>query len=347
MSYLSPELLWLAMMLPLQVAGYVWLMRRRKRVSVQLSSLTLVKAAVGSTAGWRRHLPAALLFIACAAMFVAAARPVAPVTLPTEHQTIILAVDVSGSMEAADVAPNRITACQRAAKSFVEALPSNVRLGVVAYADSAQLLQPPTLRRDDVLAAIDRLQLQGGTAIGEGIATSLAALFPGQGDAIADAVAGDAPDGVPLDRVRKAAATPQFVPVAPGSDRSAIIVLLTDGQNTVGPEPMKAAQVAADRGIKVYTVGYGTKEGELTGAGGFSVRVRLDEETLKQVAELTRGEYFHAPDGAALARVYQGLQGRLVMERKDTELTALFAAAAALLLVIGGGLSIAWFGRVA
>ena len=344
MKYLLPELLWLALALPLQIAAYLWLLRRHKKRAIRYSHGELVRQALGVQARWRRHVPPALLMLAYTAMLVSTSRPAALLALPTEQQTVILAVDVSGSMLASDVAPTRLRACQQAAKDFVAGLPRRVRLGLVAYADSAHVVQLPTTQRRQLLDAIDRLQLQGGTAMGEGILTALAALFP---DREVDASEPRETAAVPLGAKRTSArrSLAALPPVPPGSNRSAAIVLLTDGQNTQGVEPMKAARLAADRGIKVYTVGYGTKEGEVTSPEGYAVSVRLDEETLRQIAQVTRAEYFHAADGQQLTSIYQGLQGRLVVEKQDTEITALFAGASALLLLAGLGLSLWWFGR--
>ena len=258
-----------------------------------------------------------------------------------------MAMDVSGSMRATDVSPDRISASQAAAKTFAAELPANIRIGVVAYAGTAQLVQPPTLNRDDVIAAIDRFQLQRGTAIGNGIMISLATLFP---DANIDLsrVTGqrNMPRGLQPEPARPGEPA-AFEPVPPGSYESAAIVLLTDGQNTVGVDPMEAAQMAASRGVKVFTVGFGTKEGATLHLEGWSMRVRLDEDTLKKVANLTLGEYFHAGSGADLKKVYEALKSRLVFEKKATEVTALFADAAALLVLLAAGLSVWWFGRVA
>lgn len=342
MTYLMPEFLWLALALPLQIAAYLWLLHLRKKHAMRFSHMALVKQARRPHACWRRHVPPALAMLACTVMLIAAARPTTLLLLPSARQTVVLAVDVSGSMLASDVSPTRLKACQVAARDFVTALPGHVQVGVVAYADSAQLVQPPTTNRRAILAAIDSLQLQGGTAIGDGIAVALGALFPDREVEVEPNAGGAAALGVHRTAKRSLAA---MDPVPPGSDRSAAIVLLTDGQNTLGPDPMKAARLAADRGIKVYTVGYGTKDGEVTGNEGYTVRVRLDEETLRHIAELTRAEYFHAADGQQLASIYQGLQGRLVVEEKDTEVTALFAGAAGLLLLAGLGLSLWWFGR--
>lgn len=340
-------MLWLAGLLPLLVILYAWLLRRRKKVTLRFASLALVKQAVGKSIGWRRHLPPVLLLAGFAALVVSAARPVAVIQLPTQQQTIILAMDVSGSMRATDVAPDRISASQVAAKAFVSELPRNVRIGVVAYAGTAQLVQPPTLSRDDVAAAIDRFQLQRGTAIGSGIVISLATIFPEAGIDLSN-INGQRlmPRATPLGSAARPD-PPEFKPVAPGSYSSAVIVLLTDGQNTAGPDPMTAAQMAADRGVKVFTVGFGTKDGEVIGFEGWSMRVRLDEATLQNVANLTQGQYFHAGSGADLKRVYEALKSRLVFEKRETEVTALFADLAGLLMLVAAGLSVWWFGRVA
>jgi len=344
MTFLWPDLLWSATLLPLGIVGYHALQRRR---CDPVARRFLERNTVSRTATWRRHVAPALLLAALALLIVASARPSATLTLPSQQQTVILAMDVSGSMQAPDVAPNRIGASQAAAKAFAARLPRHVRVGVVAYADSAQLVQPPTSRREDVMTAIDRFQLQQGTAIGSGILVALGAIFPGQDIEANDtgAHAHKAALAAPRTRVKPAPASPD--PVPPGSYASAAIVLLTDGQNTIGPDPIEAAQAAANRGVKVYTVGFGTKDGKPIDFEGFSILVRLDEETLQAIAEMTHAEYFHAGSGAELDRVYEGLQSKLVFETRDTELTSLVAAAGALLLVLAVAVSMWWYGRVA
>jgi Ca-activated chloride channel family protein len=343
MNFLWQEALWLLLLLPLLVWAYVWLLKRRKKTAVAWSSLAVVKEAMGQQRLWRRHVPPALLLLALAALIVASARPTAVVTLPLVEQTIILAMDVSGSMRATDVEPNRLVASQNAAKAFIAELPRAVRVGVVSFAGTAAIVQPPTLSREDVAAAIDRFQLQRATAIGSGLILSLAAIFP------------DA--GIDLSQVTGARLMPkalgeqpkdkEFTPVEPGSYSSAAIILLTDGQRTTGPDSMDAAKMAADRGVKVYTVGIGTKEGDTIGFEGWSMRVRLDEETLKQVAMATRAEYFYAGNAVDLKKVYQSLGTRLSAQKKETEISALFAGLGALLTLVAAGLSVWWFGRVA
>jgi Ca-activated chloride channel family protein len=338
-------MLWSALMLPVLALLYVWLLHRRGPQALRYPGLALVRQAVGGGMTWRRHLPPALLWAALAAVIVAGARPVATVTLPTRQQTVILALDASGSMSATDVAPDRITASQVAAKTFAQQLPRGVRIGVVAYGGSANVVQGPTLSREDVMAAIDRIQLQPGTAIGSGIMVALATIFPDAGIDPAEFGSQRNPKWKRGD-LRHVDGS-DFSPVAPGSYGAAVIVLLTDGQNSVGPEPMDAAQVAANHGVKIFTVGFGSTEGEVVSVEGWSMRVRLDEETLKKVSNLTQGEYFHAGSGTDLKKVYEALQSRLVLEKKETEITVVFAYLAGLLMLVSAGLSLWWFGRVA
>jgi len=325
---------------------YLWLLKRRRRTTVRLASVQVARLAVGKGPGWRRHVPPLLMLLALAALLLSVARPTATITLPLSERTILLAMDVSGSMRAEDVKPNRLVASQEAAKTFVKALPREVRVGVVSFAGTAAVVQAPTQSRDDVIAAIDRFQLQRGTATGSGIILSLATLFPDHGIEIQHVTGQRNFPGKPLGRDSKDD-KPKFTPVQPGSYPSAAIIMLTDGQRTTGPDPLDAAKMAAERGVRVYTVGMGTTSGEIIGFEGWSMRVRLDEETLKNISVLTHGEYFYAGTADDLKKVYESLSSRIVVERKETEVTALFAAVGALLAVLAAGLSVWWFGRVA
>ena len=347
MVFLWPSLLWLLLILPLLVLLYLWLLRRRKVQALAYPGLALVRQALGSRAQWRRHLPPLLFLLGLAALLLAAARPLAVLKLPSEQQTIILAMDVSGSMRATDVEPDRLTAAQNAAKAFIKELPRHVRVGVVAFAGTAQLAQLPTQSHDDLLKAIDSFQLQRGTATGNGIMVALATLFPDAGIDIAALGGRQAMRVLPMDQVtRPEPEQKTFTPVAPGSYRSAAIIMLTDGQRTTGVDPLEAAQWAADRGVRVYTVGVGTVQGEVIGFEGWSMRVRLDEDTLKAVALRTNAEYFHAATAQDLRKVYETLSSRISVETKETEVTALMALAGAALLLLAGALSVWWFGRV-
>jgi Ca-activated chloride channel family protein len=338
MTFEWPEALLMLFALPLLVAGYLYLLRRKKRQALRYSSLGLVKAAIGAAPSWRRHVPPALLLAALAAMIVAVARPAAFVTLPANNETVILAMDVSGSMRATDVEPTRLAAAQAAAKQFIAEVPQSVKIGIVAFAGTATVAQAPTRNKEDLVAAIDRFQLQRATAIGSAIIVSMATLFPDGGYDVSSFIYERQSQRLPP----KAS----YRPMPPGSYASAVIILLTDGQRTAGPDSLEAARLAADRGVRIYTVGIGTPQGSIVGIEGWSMRVRLDEETLKGIADLTRGEYFYAGSAPDLKSVYRNLNSRFVLETKKTEIGALFTAAAAALVVLAAGLSLAWFGRI-
>src|SRR5437764_1362678 len=336
MTFQWPEFLWLGAGLPLLVLAYLYLLRRRKKFALRYSNLALLKEAMGG-ASWRRHAPPFLLLAGLAALIVAIARPSALITLPSQHETVILAMDVSGSMRASDVEPNRLVAAQNAAKAFIADQPDSVRIGIVAFAGTATVAQAPTKNKEDLYAAIDRFQLQRATAIGSAIIVSLATLFPDGGYDVAAFSYG----------AEKRKPPANFKPVPPGSYGSAVIILLTDGQRTTGPDSVMAARLAAERGVRIFTVGVGTPEGKIVGFDGWSMHVRLDEETLRAISDLTRGEYFYAGNAVDLKKIYQTMNSRLVMETKKTEIGAFFSAAAGLLVLLAAALSLAWFHRVA
>jgi Ca-activated chloride channel family protein len=243
------------------------------------------------------------------------------------------------------VQPNRLVAAQNAAKSFIGELPRHVKVGIVAFAGSAQVAQLPTTNREDLVTAIDRFQLQRATATGNAIVISLATLFPDAGIDLESMQSGrERQRGMALDNDRKPKKERQ--PVAPGSFTSAAIIMLTDGQRTTGVDPLDAAKLAADRGIRVYTVGIGTVEGETIGFEGWSMRVRLDEDALKAVARATNAEYFYAGTAQDLKKVYDALSSKLTVEKKETEVSALFAMAAAALALLSAALSVLWFNRI-
>jgi Ca-activated chloride channel homolog len=339
MTFQWPEMLWLMLVLPMLLAAYVLILRKKKKLALRYASLGLVREAMGVGQRIKRHIPPFLFFFSLGAMLLALARPQATITLPTQHETVILAMDISGSMRATDVEPNRLIAAQNAAKQFVSEQPENVRVGVVAFAGTATVAQAPTRNRDDVIAAIDRFQLQRATAIGSAIIVSLATIFPNQGIDVGELTYGNPKKG-------EKPSAPTVKPVPPGSYASAVIILLTDGQRTTGPDSVQAAKMAAERGVRIYTVGVGTPEGKIIGFEGWSMRVRLDEETLKAIADITRGEYFYAGNALDLKKVYQALNAKLVLERKKTEVTAIFAGVAALFAVVSAALSLAWFHRI-
>ena len=347
MNFLWPEALPLLAILPALIAVYVWLLRRKRKAAVRYANLGMIREAMGAGPRWRRHVPPALLFLALAALILATARPTATVTLPTQKQTIVMALDSSGSMRAKDVEPSRLVAMQNAAKQFVADASPKTRIGIVTFAATATLVQPPTDDREAVIAAIDRIQLQRATATGSGLIVSLATIFPDAGFDVSTALFGrEQLRNAPVGDERRKDPKKDLKPVEPGSYNNAVVILLSDGQRTTGPDPIEVAKMAADRGVRVYTVGFGTAAGEIIGFEGWSFRVRLDEETLKTVALMTRGEYFYAGTAADLKKVYQTLNSRLSLEKKETEVTAIYSGVAALLALLSGLLSLLWFNRI-
>ncbi len=347
MSFLWPGLLVLLALVPVLVGVYLWLLRRQRAAAVRFASLALVREAMAGARPWRRHVPPALFLLGLAVAILAIARPSALLTLPSQQRTIILAIDVSLSMRATDVQPNRLAAAQAAAKAFVEDLPADLRVGIVSFAGTALVAQAPTTRKDDLLAAIERLQLDRHTAIGSGIIMSLATLFPEDHIDLESLVLGSRQSWRMHRPPEKSAPKKELQPVPPGSNNSAAIVLLTDGRRTTGPDPLDAAKMAADRGIRVFTVGFGSAAGGPALVEGYSIFMMFDEETLKAIAGVTRAEYFHAASADELKRVYEALSSRFVLTKEEREVTALFAAVAAFLTLASAGLSLLWFHRLA
>jgi len=345
MSFLWPDLLWLLLALPAVIGIYLLLLRRERKRLLQHPSLAMIRDAMGTAPAFRRNVPPLLFLLALVLLLVAIARPTATLTLPSQHETIILAMDVSGSMRATDVAPSRIVAAQNAARAFVADQPASARIGVVSFAATASLVQPPTRSREDILAAIDRFQLQRGTAVGSGILVALKAIFP---ELDLDMWGLNPHEGAARALFDRGAETrePATKTAAPGSYNAAAIILLTDGQTTTGPNPIEAARLAAEHGVRVYTVGIGTANGQILGSEGWSMRVRLDEDALKTIADITRGGYFYASNAAELNTVYQSLRSRLSLETRQAEVTALLAAAAALLALAAALTSMLWFNRI-
>lgn len=352
MQFLWPQMLWLLLAVPMLVAAYLYLMARRKKTALLYASLALPRAALGTGQRLRRHIPPVLFLLALITALLACARPTATITLPSDSLTLVLAMDVSRSMEANDVAPNRLAAAQQAARDLIVELPSSVRLGIVSFAATATVVLPPTNNRQEMLDAIDRFQLQRGTATGSGLIQALAVLFPDDGIDLEAILFGNdstyaMAQGRPLDEAAAADAArkraQQRPPAQPGSYQNGAVILLSDGRRTTGPDPIDAARMASQRGVRVYTVGFGTPGGG--GAGEFSYFMQLDEPSLRAVATITAAEYFHAGTAADLSQVYRKLSTRFALERKETELGALLAAGAAVLLVLGGALSLLWFRR--
>lgn len=343
MELLWPTILYLLGLIPLLILGYILILRRRKPFAVRFSSLSLVHAALPKQSKWKRHLPFALLLLAISSLIMALTRPMSTVTLPASNATIILAIDVSRSMCSTDIAPNRLEAAKKAALEFIEAQNANTQIGIVAFAGYAVLAQPPTMDRVLLQTAVQNLTTARRTAIGEGILMSL--------DAISEID----------DSVMSPYSGAEIVPVPEGQYVPAIIVLLTDGVTTTGIPPLDAAQMAADRGVRVYTIGFGTVNNNspmicglnsensdqflgpfFGGGGGGNFRREIDEDTLKQVAELTGGTYHKAESSSELQEVFDGLSTQLFTVTETIEVSVIFAAIGAALVMLAILLSMLW-----
>ena len=343
MFFLWPDYLVLLLALPLLPLAYVWLMSRRKS-AVRFSSLSIVREA-SEGRQWKRHIPPALLFLACCGLLLAAARPIAQVPLPWARTTIVLAMDISLSMRVTDVKPTRLVAAQQAAKQFLKDLPRDIEVGLVTFAGSTQVAQRSTLDRGALVAAIDAFQMQRGTAIGNAIVVSLAELFPDHGLDVGEMTFGSKRTG---SRSIDAKPPPkQITPVKPGSYNSAAIILLSDGRRTTGIDTLEAAKMAADRGVRIYVVGLGTVDGTAQFGEWMSIYLQLDEPTLREVARMTGGEYHHAGTSEKLRAVYENLGSRVQVQTRETEITGLVALLSALLALTAASLSVLWFGRIA
>lgn len=341
MSFLWPTSLFFLIAVPVLLGLYIWSQRRRRKYALRYASLSLVKEALGRGPGIRRHIPPALYLLSLAFMLVALARPITVVKVPSQEGTVILAIDVSMSMRATDIKPDRITAAKEAAKAFVEKQGDSVKIGVVSFASDASIVQAPTLDHDLVIAAIDRLRLQRATAIGRAVLTSLDAIWEDEGSE------GDQPSAVLTQPQNpNAPQTPARTAVPGAAKASASIILLTDGQNNQFPPPLAIIDQAITRGIRVYTVGVGTPAGAVLSLEGRSIRTALDETTLKQIAEDTDAQYFLATSDADLKKVYENLSTELVLRTQKTEVTALFTLVAAVFSIVASALSLLWFNRL-
>ncbi len=357
MNFLSPYMLWFLLLVPVLIAGYVLAQRRRQHYAVRYSTLSLVKQAAGKGPGRRRHIPPFIFLLAVSVMLLALARPVTTVSFPAQEGTVMLAIDTSGSMAATDLTPTRMEAAKAAARGFVQNQPSNVRIGLVSYSDSAFVVQGPTTDRQALLGAIDQLYPQRGTAIGRGLVAAIMAIFesPVANTPSAASPSNGVPNGMGFapflggDSIGTGDSLDALPPPSAEANAAAaasVVILLTDGENNMGPDPSVIAQQASQRGIRIYTVGIGSKQGSTLEIDGQSVVTRLDEDLLTQIAQTANGLYYNAQNASDLQRIYQDLGTRLVVRTEKTEVTAFLTGAAILLSVIGASLSLFWFSRL-
>lgn len=334
MSFIWPAMLVLLAVIPLGVALYTRRERARRR---RVDALAILREAPGGGGGWtswRRRVPAALLVSGMAVLLVALARPQSVIGVPRFEGTVILAFDVSGSMSATDMAPTRMEAAKTAARAFVARQPPSIRIGIVAFSDAGFNILVPTDDEAAVLAAIDRLGPERGTSVARGIVSSLTAIAKAAQDPETGYYTNRTPDPEPLPPV-----------LAPGAYAPAAIVLLTDGENNQQPDPLVAAAAAAERGVRIFTVGLGTEEGTIIEVEGFRVHSRLDEGSLRQIADMTAGTYYPASEPDQLAAIYDDIETRFVIRPEATEITSFVAAAGLGLLLLGALGGLRWLGR--
>jgi Ca-activated chloride channel family protein len=335
MSFIWPAMLVLLALVPVGVGLYVAMERERRRRVASYGSLGLSQAAAAGRSRLRRRIPAALFVVGLTILTIGLARPQGQVSLPTLEGTVVLAFDVSGSMAADDLQPTRMEAAKTAARDFVQRQPDGVVIGVVAFSDSGLSVQVPTSDQEAVLAAINRLNPQRGTSLGQGILASISVID-----------AANAPPNQGFYTNQSPAPSPTPAPVPPGTHTSALIVLLTDGENNQRPDPLEAAQTAANRGVRIDTIGIGSPAGATLKIEGFSVHTQLNEDLLKQISQITDGTYYGATDTAGLQAIYNKLDPQLVIKPQMLEMTPIFAGAGILVLVFGGLSSLLWLGRL-
>lgn len=327
MSFIWPWALLSLLALPACAWFYLRLQRRRSASATMLGAAGLAQDPNRGVAGWRRHLPAIILLLGVAVLAVATARPQMTLPLPRLEGTVVLAMDVSSSMAADDVEPSRMEAAKLAARALADRRPDSARIGVVAFGEGGLVVQPPTDDDDAVRETIDRLVPQSGTSLGRGLMTALNLVAPEPGpDSPQSPVADD-------EAVRGA-----FAP--------AIIVMLTDGENTDPPDPVEVAQLAAERGVRIHTVGVGTRQGAAIDVEGFSLFTQLNEPVLQEISLLAEGDYFRLDDTDSISSVYESLETEFVVDPREVEVTSALGGVGALLLLASAAISLFWFGRV-
>jgi Ca-activated chloride channel family protein len=335
MSFIWPTLLLMLLLVPVLVLLYLQIQGRRRKLAALYGTLGLVHDARGSGLGLRRHIPALIFLAGITILLFSLARPQATVNVPRIEGTVMLTFDVSGSMAADDLKPTRMEAAKAAARQFVEKQPPAVSIGVVVFSDGGISVQAPTENREETLSTIDRLVPRRGTSVGNGILVALNTIVVDAGDP-------------PILNSNNFATDPAVTPVpAPqGWYPSAVIVLLTDGENNQDPDPLMAADLAADLGVRLYAIGIGTAAGTTIEAEGFTVHTRLDEPMLQYIASTTGGVYYNAGDEEQLRRIYADLEPKLSIKPEDIEMTSVFAGLGLIVFLLGGMISLLWFGHV-
>lgn len=332
MTFIWPWMLFSLLLVPLLVLLYMQLQRRRKQYALNLGAMGIVSEGSAKPLGRRRHIPFALFTLGLGVLLFALSRPQMVLNLPQIEGIVMLAFDVSASMAADDLEPTRMEAAKAAAQTFVESQPNNIKIGVVAFSDGGLVVQTPTDDRVAIIETINRFVPQSGTSLGQGILVALNNISPNpEGDQTGNQDSG---------------AAPLPAPVPPGAFAPAIIVLLTDGENTEPPDPLEAAQSSIAQGVRIYTIGIGSTSGTTVEIDGFNVFTQLNEDVLKQIAQMTEGEYFHAGDEDDLRAIYENLDPQFVVKAEKIEITSVLAGLSTLILLTGAFSSLLLFGRI-
>lgn len=328
MSFFWPFMLYFLILIPILVGIYFRLQQRRRKAVEKYGSLGFVQEG-GQRPGIRRHLPPLFFLISLTILTLALARPKTVLSLPRVEGTVILVFDVSGSMAAEDLKPTRMEAAKAAAIEFVQRQPPSIQIGVVAFSDGGLSVLTPTNDKESILSTIDRLSPQRGTSLANGILSAL------------ETIGGNAGDSSGTTEPQ-----PSPTPLPKGTYSSAVIILLSDGENNMSPDPLAAAQAAADQGVRVHSIGIGSSAGTVLQVNGFTVFTQLDEAMLQQISQMTGGTYFNAENEKDLQTIYKNIGPQLVLKQEDMEVTSIFAAIGILTLLIGGVFSLLWFSRL-
>ncbi|MGW8224924.1 MAG: vWA domain-containing protein [Anaerolineales bacterium] len=328
MSFIWPYMLLSLLFVPLLIGLYLRLLQKRKKAASALGPFGEIQDNSGHILGMRRHAPPTLFLVGLALLFFGLSRPEMFVKLPRIEGTVILAFDVSASMTADDLDPTRLEAAKAAARTFVENQPDTIMIGVVAFGNGGLIVQQPTNDQAALLSTFDRLTPQGGTSLGQGIFTSLNAIA-GEPLAIDEASLEDGTASLDIE-----------------NSSSAVIILLTDGENTNNPDPLEIAQLAAESGVRIYPVGIGSREGSVIEVDGFNILTQLNEPMLEEIANLTNGRYYFAEDEEKLQEIYKNIDLQLTVKGEKSEVTSIVAGVSLVFFFIGGALSMIWFGRL-
>jgi Ca-activated chloride channel family protein len=336
MAFLWPEMLFLILVLPVLAAIYLRLRYRKDASDFSRPNLVVVKET-HFLGGKGRRIPPLLFLMSLTCLITAIARPTLSIPIASKYKTVVLAIDSSISMRSDGLSPSRIDAARTVARDFLREQPRRTRIGVVSFAANASVEQTPTSDRKAILDALDAFPLQHGTAIGSGILLSLKMIFPGREFIL------DSSDPLHVGFVE----TSVRGPISPGSYPYAAVILLSDGESTMGPEPIQTAKIAARHGVRIFTVGFGTPGGhQVDGSDGVSMPEPVDEKTLKEIAEVTKGAYFNATSTSGLSRINEGLDSLVAFQEEETEITALFVATGAIFALLAVSLSVVRFNRV-